>query len=133
MQESNHWGRGYERIGSQILEKGTNPDIKEGFYIGQEIPKDHPYFLEKKLLSGKIIERVDVCHFHSKPGLGDFCRFMFARNFVQSYMSPDSPKPMSRIKTHILQAFYSEPFAHCYSPKLTKHIPVCYDPQVLVS
>lgn len=46
------WNRGYENIGSQILEAGANPDQKEGFYIGEEITKDHPYFLGKKLNSG---------------------------------------------------------------------------------
>lgn len=50
--EKNTWNRGYEKIGSQILEPGTAPDLKEGFYIGEEIPKDHPYFMQKKLNSG---------------------------------------------------------------------------------
>ncbi|KAI5203948.1 hypothetical protein E4T39_03981 [Aureobasidium subglaciale] len=50
--ESNTWNRGYERIGSQILEQGTNPDLKEGYFIGEEISTDHPYFLGKKLNSG---------------------------------------------------------------------------------
>ena len=50
--DKNSWNRGYERIGSQILEAGTNPDQKEGFYIGEEISKDHPYFVQKKLNSG---------------------------------------------------------------------------------
>jgi isopenicillin N synthase-like dioxygenase len=39
-------------MGSQILEKGTNPDLKEGFYVGEEISTDHPYFIQKKLNSG---------------------------------------------------------------------------------
>ncbi|KAK4540026.1 hypothetical protein LTR36_009842 [Oleoguttula mirabilis] len=46
------WNRGYESFGSQILEAGTLPDSKEGFYIGEEIAKDHPYFVHKKLNSG---------------------------------------------------------------------------------
>ncbi|KAF7189190.1 2-oxoglutarate-Fe(II) type oxidoreductase hxnY [Pseudocercospora fuligena] len=46
------WNRGFESIGSQILEAGTNPDLKEGFYIGEEISKSHPYFTGKKLNSG---------------------------------------------------------------------------------
>lgn len=37
---------------SQILEEGTLPELKEGFYIGDEISKDHPYFVKKKLNSG---------------------------------------------------------------------------------
>ena len=35
-----------------MLEEGTSPELKEGFYIGEEIPTTHPYFLEKKLNSG---------------------------------------------------------------------------------
>jgi hypothetical protein len=46
------WNRGYENLGSQILEAGANPDQKEGYYVGEEITKDHPYFLGKKLNSG---------------------------------------------------------------------------------
>lgn len=46
------WNRGYENIGSQIFEPGTLPDLKEGFYVGEEITKDHPYFVGKKLNSG---------------------------------------------------------------------------------
>ncbi|KAF7563744.1 hypothetical protein G7046_g394 [Stylonectria norvegica] len=48
----NTWNRGYEMIGAQILEPGTNPELKEGFYIGKDLPRSHPYFLEKKLNSG---------------------------------------------------------------------------------
>ncbi|KAF5004586.1 hypothetical protein FDECE_8916 [Fusarium decemcellulare] len=46
------WNRGYEMLRSQILEVGTQPELKEGFYIGEEISKDHPYFVNKKLNSG---------------------------------------------------------------------------------
>lgn len=42
-------------MGSQILEAGTLPDMKEGFYIGEEISRDHPYFVQKKLNSGPNI------------------------------------------------------------------------------
>lgn len=49
---NNSWNRGYEMLRSQILEEGTEPELKEGFYIGAEIPKTHPYFIEKKLNSG---------------------------------------------------------------------------------
>ncbi|KAK7414577.1 hypothetical protein QQX98_006605 [Neonectria punicea] len=50
--ENNTWNRGYEMLRSQILEEGTKPELKEGFYIGAEIPETHPYFINKKLNSG---------------------------------------------------------------------------------
>lgn len=50
--ENNTWNRGYEMLRSQILEEGTQPELKEGFYIGDDISTDHPYFLNKKLNSG---------------------------------------------------------------------------------
>lgn len=49
---TNTWNRGYELMESQILEEGTLPELKEGFYIGDEISKEHPYFVQKKLNSG---------------------------------------------------------------------------------
>ncbi|OOF93958.1 hypothetical protein ASPCADRAFT_516918 [Aspergillus carbonarius ITEM 5010] len=48
----NTFNRGYELLRSQMLEVGTSPELKEGLYIGQEIPEDHPYYLQKKLNSG---------------------------------------------------------------------------------
>lgn len=49
---NNTWNRGYEMLRSQILEAGTQPELKEGFYIGDDISLDHPYFINKKLNSG---------------------------------------------------------------------------------
>lgn len=34
------------------MEAGTAPELKEGFYIGEEISKEHPYFINKRLNSG---------------------------------------------------------------------------------
>lgn len=50
--DNNTWNRGYEMLRSQILEEGTQPELKEGFYIGDDISQDHPYFINKKLNSG---------------------------------------------------------------------------------
>lgn len=49
---NNTWNRGYEMLRSQMLEEGTEPELKEGFYIGDEIPETHPYFVNKRLNSG---------------------------------------------------------------------------------
>lgn len=38
-----------------MLEVGTAPELKEGFYIGEDLPTTHPYFLQKKLNSGPNI------------------------------------------------------------------------------
>ena len=35
-----------------MLEEGTAPELKEGYYIGEDLPTTHPYFLQKKLNSG---------------------------------------------------------------------------------
>ncbi|KAH8665885.1 hypothetical protein BGZ60DRAFT_540026 [Tricladium varicosporioides] len=44
--------RGYELIGNQGLQEGTLPDLKEGFYIGQEIPATDPRVLRSAFLMG---------------------------------------------------------------------------------
>jgi len=47
-------------IRSQMLEIGTSPELKEGFYIGEDIPKSHPYFVQKKLNSGPNVWPEDM-------------------------------------------------------------------------
>jgi isopenicillin N synthase-like dioxygenase len=50
--EQNTYGRGFEAVRSFQAELGTEPDLKEDYSIGREIPKDHPSFLQGKLGCG---------------------------------------------------------------------------------
>lgn len=36
----------------QMIEKDTMPDLKEGFYVAQDLPADHPQVLTKKFAHG---------------------------------------------------------------------------------
>ncbi|KAL1892248.1 hypothetical protein Sste5346_007204 [Sporothrix stenoceras] len=47
--------RGYELIGAQVLQEGALPDLKEGFFIGQDIPYDDPRVKKHPLLMGENI------------------------------------------------------------------------------
>ncbi|PMD22894.1 citrinin biosynthesis oxygenase CtnA [Hyaloscypha hepaticicola] len=44
--------RGYELIGGQGLQEDTLPDLKEGFYVGQEIPATDPRVRNNAFLMG---------------------------------------------------------------------------------
>ena len=49
--QNNH-NRGYEVMYGQMIEKDTKPDLKEGYYIAQDLPLDHPQVLSKKFAHG---------------------------------------------------------------------------------
>ncbi|KAI0531597.1 MFS transporter [Xylaria digitata] len=50
----NAYNRGYQRVGSQIISKEAQkkPDLMEGFYVGRELPPDHPQVEAGKFGSG---------------------------------------------------------------------------------
>ncbi|RDI77724.1 hypothetical protein Vi05172_g12290 [Venturia inaequalis] len=66
LKDKNTWNRGYEKIGSQILEVGTAPELKEGYYIGEDLSTDHPYFVNKRLNSGPNVWPENM------PNVGEF-------------------------------------------------------------
>ncbi|KAJ5825315.1 oxidoreductase [Penicillium riverlandense] len=44
--------RGYERLRAQNFEKRGEGDLKEGFYLGKDLPKDHPSVVAGKFSQG---------------------------------------------------------------------------------
>lgn len=52
--QNNH-NRGYEVMYGQLFEEGTKPDLKEGYYVAQDLSPDHPQVLSKKFAHGPNI------------------------------------------------------------------------------
>jgi len=48
----NEYNRGYQKMASQMIEANTAPDLKEGYYLGRELPTDHPQVAAGKFAHG---------------------------------------------------------------------------------
>ncbi|EXJ84160.1 hypothetical protein A1O3_04827 [Capronia epimyces CBS 606.96] len=51
---------GYERLRSQNFEKKTAGDLKEGFFVGRDLPADHPYLKQGKNHCGQNVYPTEV-------------------------------------------------------------------------
>ncbi|CAG8025778.1 unnamed protein product [Penicillium olsonii] len=51
-QDIGGYNRGYERLRSQNFEKRTKGDLKEGFYLGKDVPADDDYVLRGRFGQG---------------------------------------------------------------------------------
>lgn len=57
--------RGYEVLGGQTLQQGGQPDQKEGFYIGVELPETDPRVIAKRFNRGANLWPEDMPEFQA--------------------------------------------------------------------
>lgn len=105
----NEYNRGYQRMASQMIEANTKPDLKEGYYLGRDLPSDHPQVTAGKFAHGPNLwpERLgdsfrETCMLYLKHlmELGEHIMRALAVSlgYEQSYFDEFSKDPMCFFK-----------------------------------
>ena len=68
--------RGYEMLRGQTLEEHAPPDLKEGFYMGRDLPDDHPNVLAGRFNQGANLWPQGISDF--RPALEQYYHAMIA-------------------------------------------------------
>jgi isopenicillin N synthase-like dioxygenase len=119
---------GYEPLAGQVLDAGSPPDLKEGYYYTADLPDDDPYVVagirgyggnlwpgEFPGFSGAAFRRQMLAYFDAMQALGDRLLMLLARSldlpatyFVPMFRRPNAVMRLLHYPPHPEQARFNQ-------------------------